>query len=440
MATTRAVLAVSILCASVLGPSTAWAWGHEGHRIVALIAADRLTPAAHSGVADLLGPDVRGAMEGVSTWADEIRGARPETQRWHFVNIEISADGYDPARDCPEADCVVAQIGRDERVVADTRLPRPVRAEALRFLIHFVGDIHQPLHCADHHDRGGNAVRVFIGGEETNLHAVWDTRVVAALGDDPAAVSADLEARITPRAAHAWSRGGPGDWANESFAIAKRAIYGPLHAADGTRELIQLPDDYAVRERSLTAEQLEKAGIRLAMVLDTAFSAPTNAAASPVDATEASASGAGGAADANASSAGAAAFSAAGRDVITPAATSSYVGQTVTVRGVVSDIHTTRSGVIFIDMDGRYPENAFTAVIFAENAAEFPDVGSLDGRTIEIIGRVRLYRGKPEIVLTSGHQLRPYQPADSVDAAMRAPSRALSHAPAFRSGGGSAMY
>jgi len=407
MTATRAALAASILCTSVLGPCTAWAWGSEGHRIVALIAADRLTPAARAGVADLLGPDVRGAMEGVSTWADEIRGEHPETQRWHFVDIEISSDGYDSARNCPEADCVVAQIRKDEHLLADTRLPRPVRVEDLRFLIHFVGDIHQPLHCADHHDRGGNAVRVFIAGEETNLHAVWDTMVVAALGDDPVAVSTDLEARITPREARAWSRGRPGDWANESFAIAKRAIYGSLRVADGTREPIQLPDDYAVRERSLAAVQLEKAGVRLAMALNTALSTPPNTAVSPADATATSARAAAGPAGASASSAGATASSAADLDVITPAAAPSYVGQTVTVRGTVSDIHTTRSGVTFIDMGGRYPENAFTAVIFAENAAQFPDVGSLDGRTIEIIGRVRLYRGKPEIVLTSEQQLRP---------------------------------
>ena len=407
MMATRAALAASILCTSVLGPSTAWAWGREGHRIVALIAADRLTPATRAGVADLLGPDVRGAMEGASTWADEIRGERPQTQRWHFVDIEISVDGYDPARDCPDADCVVAQIRKDEHLVADTRLPRPVRAEALRFLIHFIGDVHQPLHCADHHDRGGNAVRVFIGGKETNLHAVWDTMVVAALGDDPAAVSAHLEARITPRQAHAWSHGGPADWANESFVIAKRAIYGPLRVADGTAEPIQLPDDYAVRERPLAAGQLEKAGVRLAMVLNTALSTPPNAAASPADATETSARAASGPAGASVTFAGAAAPSAADRDAITPAAAASYIGQTVTVRGTVSDIHTTNSGVTFIDMGGRYPQNAFTAVIFAENAAQFPDVGSLDGRTVEINGRVRLYRGKPEIVLTSAQQLRP---------------------------------
>lgn len=372
----------SILCASVLGPARVWAWGREGHRIVALIAADRLTPAARAQVADLLGPDVPGAMEAVSTWADEIRDERPETERWHFVDVEISTAGYDAARDCPGGNCVVAQIRKDERLVAEAGLPSSARAEALRFLIHFVGDIHQPLHCADHHDRGGNDVRVMLGGEETNLHAVWDTTVVAALGDDPAAVSALLEARITPQQARAWSRGGPADWANESFAIAKRTIYGPLLAAEEEGKAIQLPDDYAVRERPVAAEQLEKAGVRLAMLLNRAFPAPPAATAT---------------ADAG---------SATGDDVITPAAASSYVGQTVTIRGVVSEVHVTRADVTFIDMGGRYPDNAFTAVIFAEDETEFPNVASVDGRAIEITGRVQLHRGKPEIVLRSAAQMK----------------------------------
>lgn len=269
----RVALAATIFCASLLGPSTAWAWGREGHRIVALIAADRLTPAARAQVAALLGADARSAMEATSTWADEIRDQRPETGRWHYVDIEISAKGYEAARDCPGGDCVVAQILKDERLVADTRLPTPARTEALRFLIHFIGDLHQPLHCADHHDRGGNSVRVKLGDEETNLHSVWDTTIVSGLGNDPVAVAADLDSQITPREADAWSAGGPAEWANESFAIAKHDIYGPLRGAHVDGESIQLPDDYVLRERPVVAEQLEKAGVRLAVVLNKALSA-----------------------------------------------------------------------------------------------------------------------------------------------------------------------
>lgn len=373
MVSTKAVIGLLALSTFALLPSGAWAWGGEGHRIIALIAADRLTPAARAEVSELLGGDARASMEEVSTWADEIRRDRPATGPWHYVNIEISTNGYDAARDCPAGDCVVAQVQKDERIIADHQLAKPVRAEALRFLIHFVGDLHQPLHCADNHDRGGNEVRVLVGAEETNLHAVWDTNVVAALGQNPDQVASSLGAQIGPGEAKSWSRGAPADWANETFGIAKRVIYSALPGEGGTTAPIILPQDYAARERSVTAAQLEKAGVRLAALLNTALGS-----AVPSTAVQ----------------------------TIAPEAASSHVGETATVKGAVADVHTARSGVTFIDIGGRYPHNAFTAVIFSEDAGKFPNVGSLSGRVVQVTGLVRLYKGKPEIILRSAGQLK----------------------------------
>jgi hypothetical protein len=152
---TKAAIGFFALAISALAPSTIFAWGNEGRQVIALIAADRLTPAAQSEVAELLGGDARDSMESVSIWADYIRLTRPETAPWHYVNIEIAASGYSAAIDCPADNCVVAQVLKAARIVADHQLLQPVRAEALRFLIHFVGDLHQPLHCADNRDRGG---------------------------------------------------------------------------------------------------------------------------------------------------------------------------------------------------------------------------------------------------------------------------------------------
>jgi hypothetical protein len=364
---------LSTIATSVWLPSAAWAWGSEGHRVVALIAAGRLTPAARVALSGLLGGDVRRRMVEESTWADEIRPDRREIGPWHYVNIEISTHGYDPESNCRGGDCIVAQVDKDERVLADNHLAKAVRAEALRFLIHFVGDLHQPLHCADNHDRGGNDVRVLVGGEKTNLHAVWDTNVVAALGPNPDQVAAVLGAQITVAEGKAWVRGSSAAWANESFGIAKRAIYSALAGQGGTAVPIILPRDYAAQERSVAAVQLEKAGVRLAAVLNSALAAPSSALA----------------------------------ETVAPSAASSHVGLTVTVKGTVDDVHTaSRSGVTFIDLGGRYPNNAFTAVIFSQDAGKFPDVGSLRGRTVEITGRVRLYKRKPEIILRAASQLK----------------------------------
>ena len=181
----RRLIAIATIAAAVLMPSPAWAWGNEGHEVVALIAASELSPVAKAKVEQLLGGDAANSMADVSTWADKIRRDRPETGPWHYVDIEITYAGYDASRDCPNDACVVAQVQKDAIIVGDRTLTQPVRAEALRFLIHFVGDLHHPLHATDNHDRGGNEVRVVLSGKRKNLHAVWDTDVVEAATGKP---------------------------------------------------------------------------------------------------------------------------------------------------------------------------------------------------------------------------------------------------------------
>jgi hypothetical protein len=254
--------------ASVALSSPVLAWGQEGHQIIALIAAHDLTPKARAGVARLLGDDVDHEMAVVSTWADEVRPKMRETAPWHYVDIPIGSAGFDASRDCPHDDCVVAQIERDEAIISDPRFPRDAQAEALKFLIHFVGDLHQPLHASDNHDRGGNSVRVVLRGASENLHRVWDTDVVEALGTDPNAVASDLEARITLTQRDAWSKGSTVDWANDSFGVASREIYAKLPA---TSDTINLADNYAAGESDVVRMQLEKAGVRLGALLNRAF-------------------------------------------------------------------------------------------------------------------------------------------------------------------------
>lgn len=261
-----------ILASLMLIPNAAYAWGREGHQIIALIAAGELTPAARSQVGDLLsGPSAASAMERYSTWADEIRSQRRDTSRWHYVNIEIDSNGYSAARDCPHDDCVVGQINRDISILKDKTLIKPVRAEALRFLIHFVGDETQPLHCADNHDRGGNEVRVVLDGDRTNLHRIWDTEVVKALGSAPATVATQLSAQITPGEKAAWSKGTPASWANQSWAIAKHDVYADLPGTGSTDAPIALPRDYPREKSGIAARQLQRAGVRLAAILNKIF-------------------------------------------------------------------------------------------------------------------------------------------------------------------------
>jgi hypothetical protein len=245
----------------------AWAWGPEGHEIVAHIAADNLTPSAHLRISQLLGGDAPALMVLESNWADEIRADRPQTAAWHYVNIPIGSKGYDPRRDCAKDNCVVAQIGRDIAVLRDPRAPQAARLEAFRFLIHFVADLHQPLHAADRRDKGGNGFVVMEGRRRSNLHRVWDQDVVEALGPDPALVAGGIEAGLSPQDRQRLMGGTPADWANESFQVAAREIYARLP----TNGPVRLPRDYTSREKAVVRQQLLRAGLRLAAVLNAIY-------------------------------------------------------------------------------------------------------------------------------------------------------------------------
>jgi hypothetical protein len=159
---------------------------------------------------------------------------------------------------------VVAQIENDRRILANTRLGDDARAEALRFLIHFVADAHQPLHAEDNGDKGGNDVQIFMGRKRTNLHRLWDSDVARASGRDPDAVADAIERAMTGVQRKAWAFGTPAQWAEEAHAMARDQIYPML----GNRYELHLPRDYAWQEAPLARQQFAKAGVRLAWLLN----------------------------------------------------------------------------------------------------------------------------------------------------------------------------
>jgi S1/P1 Nuclease len=208
----------------------------------------------------------------VSTWADEIRGQWRETARWHYVNIPIhqaagTPSGYDAARDCPNGDCVVAKIDGFAAVLRDKREPARDRLKALKFIVHFVADIHQPLHASDDGDHGGNDTRVTFLGRLTNLHAVWDTGILftAEIGDERAYALQPARS-IRPIDLDQWRDGSAATWATESNDIARRLIYGKWEHGPGP---LQTP--YVATTLPVVRVQLEKAGVRLAAVPNAAL-------------------------------------------------------------------------------------------------------------------------------------------------------------------------
>lgn len=239
----------------------AFAWGPEGHRLVARMAQEMLTPDAAARLQVTLQPGE--SIASLASWADQVRNTRKETEPWHFIDIPVDSSGLNMQRDCPPAGCVLSKISDFRRQWLDPQLSPSARREALLFLVHFVGDMHQPLHCADNQDRGGNEVTVEFGGASMNLHHLWDSALLGRMPpEDQLFVS--LSQAITPAEKADWERGSVEDWAGESFDLARKVVYGDLpqnHRADKTYERIADP----VVER-----QLQKAAVRLAAILNQA--------------------------------------------------------------------------------------------------------------------------------------------------------------------------
>ncbi len=160
-----------------------------------------------------------------------------QTTEWHFVDVELdhpdlasACFGFPasatPASAGPEKDCVVGRLDAFAAELADPKTDPAERLLAFKFVLHFVGDLHQPLHAADNHDRGGNCVPLALGGPRTtNLHSYWDTVAVEAIEADPDKLAARLADQITPAERKAWEKGDAKTWAMESFQLAKSTVY-----------------------------------------------------------------------------------------------------------------------------------------------------------------------------------------------------------------------
>jgi hypothetical protein len=267
--------AASLIAGALLAlacPVHALAWGSEGHRVVAEIAEQYVELATARQVRDLLATENATTLAEVSTWADQIRLQRSDTAPWHYVNIPIhpptgTLAAYDPERDCPESKCVVAKIEQFRAMLHDERTPVGQRVEALKFLVHFVGDIHQPLHCANDNDHGGNAIAVEFNGQRTTLHAVWDSGILGpVVKGDERAYALELARSITAADTTEWGRRSTVDWANESYRIAATIVYGQLPHSSGS-----ISESYEIAALPVVNGQLRKAGVRLAEVLNEAL-------------------------------------------------------------------------------------------------------------------------------------------------------------------------
>jgi hypothetical protein len=262
---TRLLKGIIIGGLAVGAPRTALStvrWWDLGHRIVARIADLRLTPHTRDAVRDILEGQ---SMADASVWADNIKNYRHDADPLHYVNIPLRATTYIPSRYCPNGRCIIAAIEEDRRLLADPAASRAVRAEALRFLIHFMGDLHQPLHDGDNGDRGGNQRQVIFLGNPTNLHKVWDGELIDSSGMNQETYLAYLRRQMGSMDLAALERGSVVDWAMEGHRIAAEDAYGRL-PRNG-----RIGRGYVDANRPVIDHQLIAAGVRLAKVLNDAL-------------------------------------------------------------------------------------------------------------------------------------------------------------------------
>ena len=246
-------------------PTIAPAWGRSGHQIIAAIAESRLTTSTLEQVHAIMGSQE--PLAAVSTWADAVRRDRKETAPWHYVNIRIGTDGYDPAK-CPNDDCVTAVIPElAQLITSDPETSATLRRERLMYLIHFVGDQSQPLHNANEDDEGGNRKKVEFFTKSANLHSIWDSQILGRYQLQSAQTDAQLLERlnseIRPEQIRLWARGTAIDWTMDSHRVGVEFAY------PGWSETITT--DYYVKSVGTVRVQLQKGGVRLAHQLNSMF-------------------------------------------------------------------------------------------------------------------------------------------------------------------------
>ena len=253
------------------GSNKAFAWGQEGHAIVAEIAQRRLSATALTEVKRILGGEV--SMASVASWADDARsGPHPEGYNWHFVDIPLSDNSYDPISQCaanPRGDCAIAEIDRAEHEIT-CAADAAQRRDSLRYLIHFVGDLHQPFHTvAD--EAGGNGIKVVVkfGGlinspprvQDDNLHAVWDSTMIKQTTYAWGSYVDRLEGDWLLKHPEASETLDPVSWTLEAHKLAQDMAAGISNGAT-------LDKAYYDKALQVVDEQLGRAGLRLAAVLN----------------------------------------------------------------------------------------------------------------------------------------------------------------------------
>ena len=267
-----------------LASTPAFAWWEYGHETVARIAWLEVSPRTRAGLRRLMAQSrlletpacPARTIEALSYWPDCIKplGDRfSYASSWHYQNVDICRP-FDQAAACRDGHCVSAQIERNLRLLADRAVPPRERLMALAFLVHFMGDIHQPMHAGDHQDLGGNRVRAAYGAIPANLHAIWDGLLADRSLSTPPGGAEGILGQLGAAEKAAMRQGNVADWALESWRASREFAYGAIIAdpcGPPPAERPVVTEEVTRRLISIVRRQAAPGGLRLARLLDEAL-------------------------------------------------------------------------------------------------------------------------------------------------------------------------
>jgi len=252
------------LIALIIGSLGLVSWGVTGHRTIALIAENHLTPKTRIEVKKLLGHET---LADVSNYADDIRADREfrYTGAWHYVDVPsgYSYQQFSNEVRTMKADNVYKMVLRCELDLRNPATSQAKKVTALKFLVHLVGDLHQPMHVSHAEDRGGNAIQIKFNGSDDNLHGLWDDGLIEHEGLKYKQMAIVYDT-ATPAQIQKWQNDSLMIWLWESYQIST-ILY--KEAADNPN----FDEDYYKTHMPVLRRQIEKAGIRLAGILNSIF-------------------------------------------------------------------------------------------------------------------------------------------------------------------------
>jgi hypothetical protein len=357
-------------------------WGVTGHRTIGKIAEGHLTPQAKAAVHELIGDTT---LAEISTWPDEVRSqpAYRNTAPWHYINLPPGLDFADfetKVKAMTQVN-VYSALQQQEQILGSAASTRAQKVEALKYIVHFVGDLHQPMHVSREEDKGGNTIQLNYDGNGTNLHALWDSKLIDHQGLTYEQMAATYD-HATPAQVKQWQSDPLIQWIWESYQASSK-----LYAEVDAMKSRAIDHSYYQAHIGIVQDRIEKAGVRLAGVLNQIFRnglAASAASAPAVNSGSAPASGP------------VTSTSASAPKTIDVKDAAQHYNETVNICSKVYGIKAL-DNLTLVNLGAAYPNQPLTVVL--RDAAK--DLGpGLEGKNICVTGTVVSYRDKPEIVVT----------------------------------------